>query len=71
MRKKYRLSHVLDKGKCGGAAIEYIIVSTFATAMAIAAVMLIHKIFQEKVTPILQDLGIDAGDLPIDPFIER
>lgn len=55
----------------GGAAIEYIIVSTFATAISVAAVMFIGKLLREKLSAMSEKLGIDVGELDLDPFADE
>lgn len=52
----------------GGAAMEYIIVSTFAILLSVAALGFIAKVFKEKIAVMAEKLGVDAGELDIDPF---
>jgi hypothetical protein len=49
----------------GGAAIEYVLVSLFATVFAVAAIAFVGKVVKAKMAEIGEKLGIDVeGELP-------
>ena len=52
----------------GGAALEYVLVSTFAAVVSMAAIGFVAKIFNEKMQKVGEKLGVDAEDLPLNPF---
>jgi Flp pilus assembly pilin Flp len=49
----------------GGAALEYILVSTFAAIVTLAALAFIGKVVQQQLQTMADKLGVDAdvGDL--------
>ena len=51
----------------GGAAIEYVIVSTFATFLAISAIAVVSKVMKDKIKLFEEKLGITI-DLGLDAF---
>jgi len=51
----------------GGAAIEYIIVSTFATFMALAGIAAVSKVLREKLKIVEERLGVTL-DLGLDSW---
>ena len=61
MKKKF--------GSHGGAALEYLMVSTFAAVVAIAALSFLGGVVKEQLTTMAAKLGVDApDDLDLDPF---
>ena len=52
----------LYKKSSGGVAIEYIIITTFATAISIAAIGFIAKAFESKLQTMSQKLNIQMSD---------
>ena len=64
--------HWCNKKKCasqyGGAAIEYIIVSTFATLLAVAAISFVTSSIKEKLADLEQRTGISFDTESIDLF---
>jgi Flp pilus assembly pilin Flp len=52
----------------GGAAIEYLIVSIFATVISITVVGVVAKISKEKLHILSDKIGIDLDDLDWNPF---
>ena len=54
----------------GGAALEYILVSTFAAVITIAALGFVGNIVKKQLANMAQRLGMDAdpADLWTDPF---
>ena len=51
----------------GGAAVEYVIVSTFATFLAITAVAAVSQVMKDKLKSFEEKLGITI-DLGLDVF---
>lgn len=45
--------------EAGGAAIEYVLVSSFAAVMALAAISFVGQIIKDKLQAIEQKLGIE------------
>ena len=52
----------------GGAAIEYIIVSTFATLLAIAAIAFVSTSIKQKIEELEQKTGIEFDQESINLF---
>lgn len=52
----------------GGAAIEYIIVSTFATILAIAAITFVTTTIKDKLTSLEDKIGISFDDESLNVF---
>lgn len=50
----------------GGAAIEYVLVSTFAAAVCTAALTFLGKSLEEKLAQLSEKLGTEATPLDID-----
>lgn len=46
----------------GGAAVEYVIVSTFATLLAVAAIAFVGSVVKDKVKTMEQKLGIQFDE---------
>ena len=53
---------------CGGAAIEYIMVSTFAMLMAVGAIVFVSKAVKTKMAKLEEKLGITFEDDSFDLF---
>lgn len=52
------------KGKgFGGAAIEYVLVSTFAVCLTVAGLAYVAKVLQDKLQKVSEKTGVDAPDL--------
>ena len=47
------------RGQFGGAAIEYILVSLFATVFTVTAIGFVSKVIKEKVTEMQTKLGVN------------
>lgn len=64
-----------DKNECknqfGGAALEYILVSTFAAAICIAALSFMAKTVQEKLQSMGEKLGLETSPSELDWLIDR
>ncbi|MES2746330.1 MAG: hypothetical protein V4655_12940 [Bdellovibrionota bacterium] len=52
----------------GGVALEYIVVSIFGLLLAVAAIAIVGKATQEKMSNIEAQLGIDLGLESLNPF---
>ena len=52
----------------GAAALEYIMVSTFAAVMALAAMAFVGKVVKEELTKLGSRLGVDAEVGDLSPF---
>lgn len=50
------------KGRRGGATLEYILVSTFAAVVSLAALGFVGKVVQAQLTKMAEKLGLDAPD---------
>ena len=55
----------------GGAAIEYIIVSTFATILAVAAITFVTTNIQDKLTALENKVGVSFDDESINVFPDQ
>jgi formate hydrogenlyase subunit 3/multisubunit Na+/H+ antiporter MnhD subunit len=65
VRKQIEYSREKDKrrsGSWGGAAIEYIIVSTFATLFALAGILFVTQVMKSKVQKLEEKLGVTFDD---------
>ncbi len=58
------------RSQFGGAAMEYVVVSTFALLVAVAGIGFVGKLFQEKMQAISEKLGVDAGDFDLPHLLE-
>ena len=58
----------ISKEQTGGAAIEYIIVSTFATLLAIAAIAFVSTSIKQKIEELEQKTGITFDQESINLF---
>ena len=52
----------------GGAALEYILVSTFAAVVAAAALNFIGKVMKQQLTNMGEKLGVSDTPEIVDPF---
>lgn len=52
----------------GGAALEYILVSTFAAVVGIAALTFIGRVVESQLTHMAEELGVDEAPDLGDPF---
>jgi Flp pilus assembly pilin Flp len=50
----------------GGAAMEYVLVSTFGLLVTIAALTLLTKVFQERFSAAAEKLGVTETSLGVD-----
>ncbi len=57
----------MSKKEKGGAALEYVLVSTFATVVAISLIGFASRFLQEKVNAVAEKLGIASEELA-NPF---
>lgn len=53
------LKQVLDKATSGGAALEYVIISTFSILLSIASIAAVSAIYKDRLETIAQKLGIE------------
>lgn len=60
----------LPFGKKGGAALEYILVSTFAAVVTIAALSFVGTVVKRQLANMAEKLGIEDGELDLwdNPF---
>lgn len=59
----------MRKREYGGAALEYLMVSTFAAVVAIAALGFLGTVVKEQLTKLGDRLGVEADpDLDLDVF---
>lgn len=58
------------RNQVGGAAMEYVVVSTFALLVAIAGVTFVGKLFKEKMHEISDKIGTDNATLDIPEWLE-
>ncbi len=56
------------KRQFGGAALEYILVTTFAAVAGIAALGFIGKVIKDRISVMADKLGIEAGEIDVNPF---
>jgi len=54
----------------GGAAMEYVIVSTFAAFVSIVAIGFVARVFKEKVAEVSEKLGLSDGSFELGPFTD-
>ena len=52
----------------GGAAMEYILVTTFATVIGIAALGFVGKVMKDKLSSMAGKLGVTTEDIDTDIF---
>lgn len=55
-------------GQTGSVALEYVLVSTFATVVAVALLGLAGHIFKQKVAGVMDRLAIDADEIELNIF---
>ncbi len=59
------------KSKKGSATLEYVIVSTFAALLSIAAITFVGKMVKEKVNAMASKVGVDAHEFDFDLGLEQ
>ena len=52
----------------GGAALEYVLVTTFATLTGLAALGFVGKMIKEKMEVMADRLGVEIDGIDWDPF---
>jgi Flp pilus assembly pilin Flp len=57
--RRCRVRGRLGSREAGGAAIEYVLVSLFATVFSVAAIAFVSKVIKTKMTEIGEKLGIE------------
>lgn len=62
------MSLVAVRGKGGGATLEYILVSTFATILTIAALTYLAGVFTDRLDLLSAKLGVDVEFEELDFF---
>jgi hypothetical protein len=58
-------------GQFGGAALEYVLVTTFATLTGLAALGFVGKMIKEKMDLMADRLGVERGDIDWNPFSQN
>lgn len=64
----FKSSRCKKNPEYGGAAMEYILVTTFATVVGIAALGFIGGVIKEKLNDMADQLGVEAEEFEIDVF---
>ena len=68
MQKVSKPLSMIRDAEHGGAALEYILVSTFAAVVGMAALTFIGKVVQSQLTHLADRLGIDETPDLSNPF---
>jgi len=63
IKKEFYRQSAVSHGQSGGAATEYIIVSTFAAIMAAAAVSIVAKVFNQHMEKMAEKFEVEAEPL--------
>ena len=62
---------LIAKGEGGSATMEYVIVSTFAALLSIAAISFVAKVVKEKVNTMAQKIGVEATEFDFDLGLDQ
>lgn len=52
----------------GGVALEYVLVTTFAAIVSIAALGFVGTMMKEKITSVAEKMGVEVQELNLNPF---
>ncbi|MBP9708629.1 MAG: hypothetical protein KBD78_13400 [Oligoflexales bacterium] len=68
VRSFFRLIKKEKSAEYGGAAMEYILVTTFATVVGISALGFVGGVIKEKLNEMADKLGVESTALDFDIF---
>lgn len=60
------MTHAFLKSRRGGAALEYILISTFAAALSVAALVVVTGVIKDELGRMSERLGVTVDTGPIE-----